>query len=425
MCTPDKMISDILNLMFNSFFQVFQTGNFYFVLNLIWGTLALWLPILLFAIFIEMWVKYIQSKALAQTKHVLLEIKLPRDVFKSPLAMEIILTSLQIGGAGDFLKSFIKGNFQPWFTLELVSIEGNVHFYIWTQQRYRQLIESQFYAQYPGVEIYEAEDYTKQVFFDPSVFGMWGTSFKLSKPDIYPIKTYVDYGLDKNPKEEEKTDPMTSVLEFLGSLKAGQQVWLQILIRSHRKRSLSEDAVLREKPDWKDAAKKEIKKVLKEAAGPDSDETGKIVPLTPGQRDVIAALERNLGKIPFEAGVRGCYIARNESFDPVGITGLIGSFRQYNSETLNGFKLSKFTDVKYPWQNFRGQKVDYLKKKFLNAYKLRSFFMHPYKHAFAEPFILTTEELATIFHLPGRVLGTPTVTKIPSKKSEAPSNLPI
>ncbi len=38
---------------------------------------------------------------------------------------------------------------------------------------------------------------------------------------------------------------------------------------------------------------------------------------------------------------------------------------------------------------------------------------------------MTTEELATIFHIPGKVASTPTLARIPSKRSEAPANLPI
>jgi hypothetical protein len=61
----------------------------------------------------------------------------------------------------------------------------------------------------------------------------------------------------------------------------------------------------------------------------------------------------------------------------------------------------------------------------LEAYKLRSYFQGPYKNSFVDKAILTTEELATLFHIPGSVVSTPTVTKISSRKSDAPSNLPI
>ena len=58
-------------------------------------------------------------------------------------------------------------------------------------------------------------------------------------PDVYPIKTYIDYGLDKpDLKEEFKIDPMTSVLEYMGSLKKGEQAWIQILMQCHRKGKL-------------------------------------------------------------------------------------------------------------------------------------------------------------------------------------------
>ncbi len=38
---------------------------------------------------------------------------------------------------------------------------------------------------------------------------------------------------------------------------------------------------------------------------------------------------------------------------------------------------------------------------------------------------MTVEELATIFHFPGKVATTPTLGRIPSKRAEPPSNLPI
>jgi hypothetical protein len=40
-------------------------------------------------------------------------------------------------------------------------------------------------------------------------------------------------------------------------------------------------------------------------------------------------------------------------------------------------------------------------------------------------FILSTEELATIFHLPSTVVSVPTFNREESKRGEAPSNLPF
>lgn len=116
---------------------------------------------------------------------------------------------------------------------------------------------------------------------------------------------------------------------------------------------------------------------------------------------------------------------------------MIGSLRQYASSDLNGFKPDKATKVDFPWQDIFGNKVATMKAKFLKGYKSRGFFYggfdfksigayftHPNKDG-GKPYILSTEELATIFHLPGRVSETPTFTRIESKKAEPPSNLPI
>ncbi len=413
--------------MFEEIFRIVLPDFIIPVIKIFFGTSTIWLPIFLFGIFVSIWLRYVRTKSLLKNGGILLEIKLPRDVFKSPLAMEVILTSLFQTGGSNFYETYVKGKFRPWFSLELVSIEGEVHFYIWTQPKFRKLIESQFYSQYPGVEIFEAEDYTKKVFIDPGKILLWGANFKKKNKegDVYPIKTYIDYGLDREQEEETKVDPMTSTLEFMGSLKAGEQVWFQILIQANRKVTLKDDAIFPTRPAWRKDAEAVIKTKVESLTKPASGETMRRLP-TKGETEIVAALERSLGKLPFEVGMRGFYIARSDAFDPIGITGLIGSVRQYGSPSLNELGLAKTTDFEYPWQDFRRKRRSILEKKLLNAYKLRSYFQPPYQFALkTKPFMMNTEELATIFHLPGKVLATPTLTKIPSRKSEPPSNLPI
>ncbi|MFA6551946.1 MAG: hypothetical protein WCT19_00400 [Candidatus Paceibacterota bacterium] len=416
--------------------QIFTTSFYY-----LYKFAPIWLPFILFLIFFDIWLIYVRSEAIQKTGSILLEIKLPKEITKSPAAMEVFLTSLYQSGAANYYEVLVEGATRPWFSLELVSIEGQVHFYIWSRPKFKNLIEAQIYAQYPSVEIYEVPDYTSSVIHNPDKNFMWGTYFKLTKPDAYPIKTYVDYGMDKDPKEEFKIDPMTSVLEYLGSMKKGEQVWIQILIMCHRKNNFMNDAVFFEKPDWKEGIQKEIDKIKEEA----KTEVGKgeyameVTHLTKGQMENISSLERSRGKFPFETMIRGFYIATDkEYFNSIGITGLIGSVRQYSSQEMNGFKLGWFTDHSDEMKSVIGflpfppfvrymQKERWrLERQMLEAYKRRSFFFPPYKnYKMAGPFILTTEELATIFHLPGQVASTPTIEKTMSKKGEAPPNLPI
>jgi hypothetical protein len=52
--------------------------------------------------------------------------------------------------------------------------------------------------------------------------------------------------------------------------------------------------------------------------------------------------------------------------------------------------------------------------------------LDPFGHPNAEEvFVLNTEELATLYHLPGLVASVPTLPRIDSRKAVAPVNLPV
>ena len=76
----------------------------------------------------------------------------------------------------------------------------------------------------------------------------------------------------------------------------------------------------------------------------------------------------------------------------------------------------------YPWQDYKDIRRNRMSKEVIMAYKRRSYFYHPFE---GKPLVMNTEALATLFHFPGAVASTPTLERIPSKKSEAPANLPI
>jgi len=198
-----------------------------------------WAPVVLGIMFINLWLRYVRTKWISNINWVMLEIKLPKEIHKTPLAMEVVLNSLYQTPSGQWNEWYFKGRVMNWFSLELVSIEGSVHFFIRTNVMYKNIIEAQIYAQYPTAEVYEVPDYTRYVDYrgKDGDWGLWGLTYGLTKKDAYPIKTYVDYGLDKEGiKEEFKTDPITSTLEFLGSVGKNEQVWIQILVQPTGKR---------------------------------------------------------------------------------------------------------------------------------------------------------------------------------------------
>ncbi|MBX4200013.1 hypothetical protein KW790_00920 [Candidatus Parcubacteria bacterium] len=410
-----------------AFLAAFNTGAVHTVLHAAKVSSPFWIPMLFVMIAFDVWLTWKRREWIKTQGSVLLEIRLPREMTKSPAAMELFLSNLYNSAAGSLINVYIKGQVRVWYSLELVSIDGNVHFFLWCHKGLRNRTEAQLYAQFPNVEVHEVADYSLGVERNPEklTFG-WFSNFIPTKAEAYPIKTYIDYGLDKNPDEEFKIDPIVSVLEFLGSLKRGEQVWIQILIRAHAKEGLKLGRIF-VKPDWKGGVEKEIKEILKKGLlKPAEDKTlDSTKHLSQGQRDVIVAIERNAGKTAFDTMIRATYFAEKEAFNPTNIGGLIGSISQFGSPSLNGFRPQGNIASEYPWQDPFGRDRKESELKYLEAYKRRAFFERPFKNYKSKPFVMSVEELATIYHFPGEVAATPTLSRIPSKKAEAPSNLPI
>ncbi len=394
----------------------------------------------------HLWVSYVQTLFIDSIKWTLFEVKPPKEVFKSPLAMELVLNSLyQTGSHGNWLQKYWQGAVRSWFSLEIVSIEGNIHFYIRTPVKFKSVIQSQIYAQYPQAEVSEVEDYTADVpdFTKDGSIGVWGAQFILNKDEAYPIKTYIDFGLDRavgSLDEEQRIDPITPTLEFMGSIGAGEQIWLQFIVRA-----VTDRFTVKNKDGVEEGGKKwpeKIKAVIKEFNDSlnEKDKEGKIVTTrraTRGEQGVIEAIERNGSKLGFDSGIRIVYVTDKDKFDANRIPGITGVLRQYGANDFNSFKPDGTTSFDFPWQDLTGNKIVKLKKGLLDAYKARAYFygafdlIKPEKY-FTYPeksgkpaFVLSTEELATMFHLPGRVAETPSFTRIEATKAEPPANLPV
>lgn len=399
----------------------FDTPSLNYIYTILGVFFLILLPIIAGWLFVFFWRSANQVKYIKEMEWVLLEIKLPREILKSPQAMEVVLNSFHQTNEGQWVSRLTEGVIRPWFSLEIVSIGGRVHFYVRTPIKFKNLIESQFYSQYPEVEIVEAADYTLDVPYglNNSDWDVAAFEFELTKEDPYPIKTYVDYGLDKDPKEELKVDPLAAVVELLGSMKPGEQMWFQILVMAAKDRFKVKGS--RKKADWVKKAEEVIQEKIAKTKSEDKPK-GDVNLLSPGEKKVIEYIQRNVSKFGFDCGIRTLYVAKANVFDKVNFGAMASVMKQFGSAELNGFKPGKSTAIKYPWQDITGRKEPRLKWEMFDAYRQRAYFYGPYKK---QPFVLNTEELATLFHLPGQVAETPTLERIESRRGEPPANLPI
>lgn len=428
--------------------------NFQF--TLIKAILPLLSVILLGRIAWKLWVHYVQQDFISGIDFVLLEIIPPREVLRSPKAMELFFTNaLYHWSLKGGKEEWWQGAVWFWFSLEIVSIDGQVHFYIRTPTRVRGLIETQMYAQYPQAQVKVVEDYTLAVdeISPKSAWNAWGCELKLEKPEAFPIKTYVDFGLDKDPKEEFKVDPISPVIELFGSLQKGEQMWMQIVVRPS-KQEFRTPGKMFESHNWVTESEIQIKKLLEPYTRHHIDPTqpsGFALELrAPGfLEDTVKAIKNKTTKLGFDTGIRVMYVAKKESFSMESRRNIRLAWRQYAAPHLNALSRVNATQADaYNSQFFSlsSENVMILAERMLHEYRERGFFHLPLRHIlnnhnisgillffvkqfwmpyFHPPtFVLNTEELATLWHFPGQILKVPTLERIESKEASPPTNLP-
>lgn len=393
-----------------------------------------------------LWIMERENKYFSQFKFVILAIDVPKDTEQTPKAVEQLFSTLS--GAHMPLSAkekYWEGVFQLSFSFEIVSIDGYVQFLIRMPEQWRDLVESSVYSQYPDAEITEVEDYVNEIptHYPNDTHNIWGAEVILARNDVYPIRTYTEF---EDSVSGEFKDPLASLLETMSKIKVGEQVWLQIIIKptgfDWPKRS--------EKEAYRLAGKKSPVKEgwLNKLFGPlvgifflssgepffipsdlesqNSSTTRKkdempsmMLHLTPGERGAIEAIERKAGKNGFECKIRLIYISPLDKYEvPRVIHPVFGSIKQFNTLDLNSFKPDPKTKTQiiYFFINYR---KNLRRRRLMEAYKARSGIMgHDY-------FILNTEELASIWHFPSKYIIAPLLKRTESKKSGAPSSLPI
>jgi hypothetical protein len=421
-----------------------------FTLAWLAGTAPIWLPIgLIFGAW-RAWVWYIQSLFLAGRKPVLLEMKIPREITKSPRAMEIALTNLWLSsGETTFLDRGLKGQVRPFYALEIASFGGEIHFYIWCWGNYRNFVEQTIYGQYPEVELYEVEDYASKFVLDPEKHWCFATDWrrephnkggvyghgKFPRSDCYPLKTYVDFELDKDPKEEFKVDPLSTILEFMGALKPDEQIWVSLVIRRAGKYGILNTH--ERDGEWRDAMEEEVSKVrvqgaivpqkllksVMEKAGLEEDARPPQIRPSWRQNQMMQTMERNLSKLPFEFIGHGVYITTGEIRGPF-FTSVRWLWKSIgNPSYMTHLRPRRWHNpYDYPWQDWDGYRRNTVTaRRFFDAYRRRAAFHTPW---ILPTNILTVEELATLWHPPSRTVAVPGLERISATKAAPPSNLP-
>lgn len=396
---------------------------------------------LAFAFARSCWMFWRQTHFKNRMNWVLLEIQIPRETTRGPKAMEQVFASIyNLRNKEDGPKeTWIDGEITRWFSLEIVGSNKVTKLYLRLLRPLVHPFVSSFYAQYPDIEIKEADhDYIddhpptyQQLRADG--YELYGLEIIQKRDPAYVINTYIEFEPKIGDEKGRILDSMASIMEIIGKMKPEETAWVQYLIRSDTDEY------------WLAGAKKIVDKFKSATQG---DEHGKgdgpAIRLrfrTQGEEKTLKRIEEKKGKACFQVTIRMIYFAPrgiwNQDLLNRGIYGYVAQFSNDDQRFAKPDNLR----TKVEWDSFpfffpkrrlfwkQVALYDEYRRRFIPeqtlAGKIHNSHLPLNWCVFHKPMILSAEELATLFHIPTSIVLTQvTMERIESKKLPAPSNLP-
>lgn len=356
-----------------------------------------WIPIVLILAYYT-WRNYKLADHLEATDNALIILEIPKANDKQELAAEQMFASLH-GILRDRKELRDSGGWQEHISFEIAAVGKHIRFYVWVPKHLQNFVEGQIYAQYPTVQIHEAEeDYTRRHIEHPVVHT---AELTLVDNEMLPIKTFQSF----------EVDPLAGITATLAKLDVKtEEVWIQVLTRPiaddwHRQASSYVEKIRNGVGiglDW--GGFSYFLKVLEALWTPPAATGGsEAKPRELSERDKtrIGEIEKKSTKLGFRVKIRVVYLGDSQVEAKLRMQAIVGTFKQFNSTNLNGFRMTN--------SSFRREDLEpYNSRMFLDR-----------------GFILNIEELASVYHLPHTSVETPNIVWASTKTAEPPSKLPV
>ncbi len=298
----------------------------------------------------------------------------------------------------------------PHFAFEIANSGDNkqIVFYLSTPQGYSSLAEKQIHSFYPEAIVEKVRDYN---IFNPTGQAL-AAYLKQSKNQILPIRTY----------QQLEADPLKEIINVFSKIKEqGEGASIQLLFRptTNKKWHQVSKEVAKEMQQGKSfnraLAEKTgnfLARIIRELRGSakksqDQQELAEKKAdqsVTPGDQEIIKAIEGKAGKVGFDVNLRILASAETEQRAEELLNHLESAFSQFNSANLNSLQSKRV-------------KGRTLFKKLIYHYSFRLF--NP-----KQKMLLNTEELTSFFHLPSNELKTPNVKSVKSGQAAPPAEIP-
>ena len=348
----------------NSSVILIQLENF--VITLLVVTLFI-AGVSLLSYFLFLWWKY-RNREKQSLEYVLLQVAVPKEnEIKIDAAEQMFssLASLTHGGWFSFLKT------QEHLSFEIVGKPGDIRLYASVPNKLRDLVEKQIYGMYTGAEIKEVDEYN---LFDEKGKVAFA-SYILKNANFYPLRVFKDLPID----------PLSAITTSLAKMQEGEAAAIQILVTPAGGK-------------WKKLGKSYISSIKKNESNPEKAKYNT-------DPKVLEQIDNKTSKPGFNTVIR--IVVSSTSLEAA-------KMHLHNLETV----LSQFTSD----QNHLVRAKQFIKSSFVVDFVYRYFpiFNWP-RRQFS---VLSSEELATIFHFPNKSVDTPHINWVTSKKAPAPADIP-
>ena len=280
-----------------------------------------------------------------------------------------------------------KGLFEedPWICFELLKVQGSINFYVAAPESYSAFIEKQIYSIIPEAEVLKVPDFN---IFAEDEF-VYSGFLRQKKPVYLPIKTYM----------QMESDPLSNLTHILTQIKEDEEGGIQVILRN------SSDS-------WKGRGRQILNEVSKGKSFYKALSDTNLFALFKFKKEeetlekvnevVLKGMESKLSKNNFETNIRIFISSKTKERGEYGFRQIASVFDQFLSPDLNSFKVV----------NAKGGRA----KKLAFNFSFRTFIQE-------NKMILSTEELASIFHFGTPFSKTPYVSELKARTAPAPVDI--
>jgi len=293
------------------------------------------------------------------------------------------------------LKAWLYGR-RDAIAFEIVAHEKLVTFYVTAPRKITEFFEQQLHAQYSDAYIEEVTDYNM---FSPTGVVVGGY-LTLKRQSAFPLKTY----------KELEVDPLNALTNALSKVNEGDGLVVQFIVRPvhHHWRAFGMKIVKHMQEGMN------LEEAMRGGSSPTKGwfgtkesfekqrEKRKERKLSAAETKMLEGIENKLSKAGLEVNVRVVACAQTPTAAEMYLNNVIQAFGQYNI---------------YEYGNSFSKNIPRSKKGVIEGFIFRTF-------SEGHRMVLSTEELASLWHLPLPTTDTPNIRWMLARTAPAPTNIP-